>query len=144
MLKNKEYLIKLLINDINNEIIDIKNNYDNNTVQFNINDTVYYFDNNKIIKGKIVDIDDFTKNGEIQTGLVYYWVTPKSIFTRLFEKIKYFYCSHFNKQYIPSPQFFTHSVLFGSDIFKTEDEAIKANILYNSRFYLYELLEMDI
>lgn len=143
MANTKNYLISLLLNFIDTEIIKIQNQYNNHSIEFNIGDTVYYNSiNNIVIKGKIVDIDDFTNNGNRPLGLVYYWVVPKSISRNITQKIKYLYCSLLNRPYIPHPMYFTNSVLFGVDIFKTETEAENASILYNARFYLNELLSV--
>lgn len=140
---NKKYLINMLLNYIYTEIEIIRSNYNNYTVEFNINDTIYYFDDKKIIKGKIVEIDDYTKTyGE--GALVYYWVTPKrNLFIRLYDNFRYKYSVLFKKPFIPRTIFFTHSVLFGNDIFQSEEEAEKAKILYNLSFYLNELLDID-
>ena len=76
-----------------------------------------------IVEGKIVDIDDYTKSYG-KEALVYYWVTPKrNIFVRLYDNLRYRYSVLFKKPFKPRFIFFTHSVLFGTDIFQTEEEA---------------------
>lgn len=57
---NKDYFIKIILNDIHKEIEKISYNYNNNKIEFKIGDTVYYYSNRQIIKGKILDIDDYT------------------------------------------------------------------------------------
>lgn len=142
-MNNKDHLIKILLNYIYTEIETIRNKYNNHEVNFKVNDIVYYFDEKKIIEGKIAEIDDYTKTCG-KEALVYYWVTPKrNIFVRLYDNFRYRYSVLFKKPFIPRSIFFTHSVLFGTDIFETEEEAERARVLYNLEFYLNELLDVN-
>lgn len=141
-MNNKDHLIKILLNYVYTEIEKIRNKYNNHEVEFNINDTVYYFNDKKIIEGKIVDIDDYTKSYG-KEALVYYWVTPKrNIIVRLYDNLRYKYSVLFKKPFKPRFIFFTHSVLLGTDIFETEEEAERARVFYNLEFYLNELLDL--
>jgi len=134
---SREYFVNLLINDLNNELAEIKKA---NQVKKNINDIVYYsVGNKKVIVARIVDIDCYpASNGEILS--TFYWVTPKSFLVRQIEHFRYKWACITKKSYIPGKWFFTNSVLLGTDIFLNKDDAEHANILQNAIFYLYEVI----
>jgi len=140
---NKDYFIKIILNDIHKEIEKISYNYNNNKVEFKIGDTIYYYSNRQIIKGKILDIDDYTNGGLIPDALVYYWINPKSRCRHFIEKIRYRWAVIRKKDYIPGKLFFTNSCLAGDDFFRTKQEAITMEILHHSKFYLHELIELN-
>jgi hypothetical protein len=133
---SREYFINLLINDLNNELIEIKKA---NQAKKNINDIVYYSVSNKrVISARIVEIDYYPDSNGGSTN-TFYWVTPKSFLVRQIEHVRYKWSCITKKPYIPGKWFFTHSVQLGTDIFLNEDDAEQANILQNAIFYLYEL-----
>jgi hypothetical protein len=134
---SREYFVKLLINDLNNELDEIKKA---NQVTKNIGDLVYYsVGNRKVISGRIVSIDYYPdSNGEILS--TFYWVTPKSFLVRTIEHVRYKWSCITKKPYIPGKWFFTNSVQLGTDIFLKEDDAEHVNILQHSVFFLYELI----
>lgn len=143
MNQNKDYFIKILLNDIHKEIIEIKNKYNNNKIEFKIGDIIYYYSKRQIIKGKIIDINDYTNGGLISDALVYYWITPKSIYKKFIEWVRYRWAVIRKKDYIPGKLFFTNSCLAGDDFFRTKQEAITMEILHHSKFYLHELIELN-
>jgi hypothetical protein len=134
---SREYFINLLINDLNNELDEIKKA---NQVKKNIGDLVYYsVGNRKVISAKIVSIDYYPdSNGEILS--TFYWVSPKSFLVRIIEHVRYKWSCITTTTYIPGKWFFTNSVQLGTDIFLKEEDAEHANILQNAVFYLYELI----
>lgn len=140
---NKEYFIKMLLNDINKDIYEIRDRYDNTKIEFKIGDTVYYYSKRQIVKGKIVDIDDYSNGGLVPDALVYYWVTPKSILIRLIEKFRYRWTLIRKKNYVPGKLFFTNGILAGSDFFRNEKETETMEVLHSTQFYLNELLYLE-
>lgn len=134
---SREYFINLLINDLHNELDEIKKA---NQAKKNINDIVYYsVGNRKVIIAKIVDIDYYPdSNGDLTNS--FYWVAPKSFLVRQIEHLRYKWTRITKKSYIPGKWFFTNSVQLGTDIFLNKDDAERANILHNAVFYLYEVM----
>lgn len=137
---NNEFFIRMILNDVHKEIQEIQKNYNNSKIEFKIGDTIFYIIQRTIVKGKIVDIEDYTKGGLLPNALVYYWIRPKSICRNFIERVRYEWLKIRHKKYVPGNIFVTNYCLAGDDFFRTEKEADIMEVLYGLEFYLQELL----
>lgn len=121
------------------------------TQHFNVGDTVFYIDNyGDIVAAQVTEIDDFSDNGTIPGGCIYYWIQLENCHITIWNKIHSWLSRHTPisiltkfpslRYYVP-PCFPGHAVTAGVDIFKTRDEAELKNMLNHAYYYLEQLTQ---
>jgi len=120
-----------LCEKLNQEIKKIENCYNNYKIEFEIGNEVLYITNfGEVVRATISNIQDFSRGGTIQGGMIYYWIIPENAKFTILNWIKLYtwlLCSTFfpcqNWQF-PLPKGYPgHAVLAGYEFFRTEREA---------------------